>query len=263
MAIITLTTDWGLKDFYVGAFKGLIISNCPGATIIDISNEIPSFDILKASFVLKNSYNNFPKGTIHLVDINKWHERNTDLSFIAAEKNGSYFIGRDNGLFSLTFESFPETVVRITDDIEEDQHSLNIRDLYVKVIYHIFQGKSLDELGNKKSNWFEMKNMQPLTDKNVLIGSIIYIDSYGNAITNITRNLFNEVGKGRQYKIIFKREGYYDIDKISKNYHDIETGDRLALFNSSDYLEIAINEGNASSLIDLKYNETIRVEFFN
>ncbi|MDD5570743.1 MAG: SAM-dependent chlorinase/fluorinase [Bacteroidales bacterium] len=262
MAIITLTTDWGLKDFYVGAFKGLIISKCPGAIIVDISNEIPSFDILKASFVLKNSYGNFPKGTIHVVDINKWHERNKDFSFIAVLKNGSYFIGRDNGLFSLAFESLPETIVQIHADIEEDQYSLNIRDLYVKVISHIFRGKPLEELGNKKNNWFEMKNLQPLIDENVLIGSIIYVDSYGNAITNIARNLFNEVGKGRQYKIIFKREGYYDINKISKNYHDIETGDRLALFNSSDYLEIAINEGNASSLIDLKYNETIRIEFY-
>lgn len=262
MAIITLITDWGLKDFYVGAFKGLVLSNCPGATIIDISNEIPCFDILKASFVLKNSYSNFPKGTIHVVDINKWHERNKDFSFIVIKKNDDYFIGRDNGLFSLVFDSPPETIVQITADIKEGHYSLNIRDLYLKVICHIFQGKPIEELGNKKDNWFEMKNLQPLEDKDVLIGSVIYVDSYGNAITNITRSLFNEVGKGRQYKIIFKREGYYDINKISKNYHDIETGDRLALFNSSDYLEIAINEGNASSLIDLKYNETIRIEFY-
>ena len=263
MSIITLTTDWGLKDFYVGAFKGSILSNCPAVNIIDISNEIPAFDILKASFVLKNSYNNFPKGTIHVVDVNKWNDRNTNFSFIAIRFNDQYFIGRDNGLFSLAFDCKPDDIVEIPADIEEDQHSLNIKDIYVNVICHLSQGKPFEDIGVNKTEWFEMKNLQPVENGNILIGSIIYIDAYENAITNISRSLFNKVCNGRAYKIFFKRQGYYDIVRISKNYHEIEIGERLAIFNSSNYLELALNEGKAASLIGLQYNETVRIEFYD
>lgn len=263
MQIVTLTTDWGLKDFYVGAFKGAILSSCPDVTIIDITNEIPVFDILKASFVLKNSYNNFPKGTIHVVDVNKWNNRNREIFHIAVKFNDHYFIGRDNGLFSLVFDTKPQDVFEIPAVVDDRQYSLNIREVYVKAISELFKNKNIEKIGKKNDNWFEMKNIQPIINENSLLGTVIYIDSYDNVITNITRKLFNEVANGRKYKIFFKRQGYYDIEKISKSYHDVEIGERLAIFNSSDFLEIALNEGKAASLIGLTYNETVRVEFYN
>ena len=257
MPVITLTTDWGTTDFYAGAFKGILAEKCPDARVVDITHEIPAFDILRASFVLRNSYRAFPKGTIHLINVSKYDYQNPSQSPLVVEAEGYVFIGRDNGLFPITLTEKPQGIFRIR---ENENEGASVAVTLADAASRIARGQKPSELG-ESALWFERKVIQPVTDKDSIHGNVIYTDAYGNVITNITRGIFDEVGKGRSFVIYFKRPGYYDIDKISHHYSDVEPPERLALFNTAGFLEIALNEAKASSLMGLKINDSIIVQF--
>ena len=257
MAIITLTTDWGLKDHYAGAVKGTLLSLMPDITIVDITHNIPTFDIEPASFVIKNCYNNFPKGTIHIIGINT--EASIETPHIVALYDGHYFIGADNGIFSLIFQDKPEKIIELNITQDSDYFTFPTRDVFIKAAYLIITGEKFENLGYEKQTLNEMIQLKPVIEVNSIKGNVIYIDSYENVILNITENLFREVGKNRRFSISF-RSGY-EIDTISHAYKDVDAGEKLALFGSSGFLEIAINMGNASSLLGLKMKDSIRIDF--
>lgn len=257
MPVITLTTDWGTTDFYSGAFKGMLLEKCPDVQIVDITHEIPAFDILRASFVLRNSYRAFPKGTLHIVDVSKYDHQFPSQHPIVVESEGFFFIGRDNGLFPITLNSKPDGVFRIHPP---QSLSSSVAVMLAETASRIATGTVPAELGDRVE-WFERKVIQPVTDRDSIRGNVIYTDAYGNVITNITRGIFDEVGQGRPFVIYFKRPGYYDIDRISNHYSDVEPPERLALFNTAGFLEIALNEARASSLMGLKINDSIIVQF--
>ncbi len=257
MAIITLTTDWGLKDHYTGAVKGAILSLLPDVTIIDITHEIPTFDIEPASFVIKNCYNNFPKGTIHIIGINT--EASLETPHIAVLYDGHYFIGADNGFFSLIFKKKPEKIIELTITQDSDYFTFSTRDVFVKAACLIIKGSKLEDLGIEKNSLNEQFHLNPVIEANAIKGNVIYIDSYENVITNITEELFHEVCKGRTFSISF-RSGY-EINSFSHAYKDVDPGEKLALFGSSGHMEIAINLGNASSLLGLKMKDSVRIDF--
>ena len=257
MAIITLTTDWGLKDHYAGAVKGTLLSLMPDITIVDITHNIPTFDIEPASFVIKNCYNNFPKGTIHIIGINT--EASIETPHIVALYDGHYFIGADNGIFSLIFQDKPEKIIELNITQDSDYFTFPTRDVFIKAAYLIITGEKFENLGYEKQTLNEMIQLKPVIEVNSIKGNVIYIDSYENVILNITENLFSEVGKNRRFSISF-RSGY-EIDTISHAYKDVDAGEKLALFGSSGFLEIAINMGNASSLLGLKMKDSIRIDF--
>lgn len=256
MAIITLTTDWGLKDYYVGAVKGAILTQLPEARIVDITHEVPPFDILKASYILKNSYANFPKGSIHLIAVNS--QATTDIAYLIVKHNDHYFIGADNGIFSLMLAGKPEKIVEISVTAGRNNLIFPSKEVFAQAACHLARGGTMEVIGKPKLGWEERIHHQPVTEKNVIKGNVIYIDSYENVIINITERLFEDVGQGRAFRIIFKT---YFVDSICKSYNEVVHGERLALFNSTDNLELAINQGNAAGLLGLKINDMIRIEF--
>lgn len=256
MAIITLTTDWGLKDYYVGAVKGAILSQLPEARIIDITHEVPPFDILKASYILKNSYINFPKGSIHVIAVNS--QASADIAYLIVKYNDHYFIGADNGIFSLMLGGKPDKIVEISVKNDRSNHTFPSKDIFAQAACHLARGGTIEVIGTPKTNWEERIHHQPVTDKNIIKGNVIYIDSYENVITNINERLFDDIGQGRPFRIIFKT---YYIDTICKSYNEVVHGERLALFNSTDNLELAINQGNAAGLLGLKISDMVRIEF--
>ena len=256
MAIITLTTDLGLKDYYLSTVKGAILSDCPDAIIVDISHDINKYDILQASFVVKNSYISFPKGSIHIIGITPEPE----APHLAVSINDHYFIGADNGIFSLMFDKEPDMIVELQIRQDPEYLIFPTKDIFVKAACHIARGGELSVIGKKRDAFFEKTHFRAVIDEKVIKGSVIYVDSYQNAITNITETQFREVGKSRDFTIDFKQSDY-NINKISKSYSDVPDGEKLALFSSSGYLEIAINKGHASGLLGLKLNDTVRVEF--
>ncbi len=275
MPIITLTTDFGTKDHFVGAVKGAIYSELRDVKIVDISHQISPFSINEAAYVLKNAYQNFPDGTIHIIGVDS--EISNENKPIAIQLEKQFFICCDNGILSMiTNEINPEKQVEITIQ-ESNESKVAILDIFIKVACHIARGGMLEVIGKKIDDIKKLYEIQPLvnTEQNQIVGTIIYIDNFGNVISNITKNIFNTVGKGREFEIIARN---YNFTKVYKKYNEIvdfnipvdkrqDDGKRLAIFNSANYLEISLYRSNlntvggASSLLGLKYRDNITVRF--
>jgi len=258
MATITLLTDWGLKDHYIAMVKGKILSQLPGTIIVDVAHNIPPFNLNSASFVLKNSFVHFPQGTYHIVDI--FADATIEMPHVVAHYNGHYFVGADNGLFSLIFEKPPEKVIEIDMIQDTDTFTFPTFDIFIKVIKHIEEGKPLEEIGPNRKQLTQRIPLKPVTSDELIKGHVIYIDHYENVITNITRALFYNLGKKRSFNIFFGASRY-SVSKISQSYKDVPPGEILAFFNATGHLEISISSGNAAGLLGLRVDDSVRVEF--
>ncbi len=275
MSIITLTTDFGTKDHFVGAIKGTIYNELPNARIVDISHEISPFNITETAYILKNAYKSFPEGSIHIIGVDS--ELNEENKHIALKLDNHYFICPNNGVISLLANEIkPEKIVEINihDRIET---SFPVLDVFVKVACHIARGGKLEIIGKVISEYKKIVELQPKIsdDLTTLTGNIIYVDNYGNAISNISKKVFEEVRKGRTFEIMASK---YSFKEYQNKYSDIvdfslpfdqrqKEGNRLAIFNSANYLEIAIfrsnikTVGGASTLLGLNYRDTITIKF--
>lgn len=255
MAIITLTTDFGLKDHYVSAIKGAILSQLPTVTIVDISHKVEKYNLLDGSYILKESYPNFPKNTIHIIGINT--ELSTSGGYVLVKQNDHYFIGADNGIFSLLFEETPQNIREL--DIPDNQKlSFPVRDIFARAACQIAQGEDFNSIGKPKAELLQRIPFRATSMGDNIRGSFVYIDSYGNVTTNIDRRLFDQVGKNRPFIIELAR---HTIDRISKEYSEVPEGEVLAMYNASDFLEIAMRNGKAGSLLNLKINDSITIRF--
>lgn len=274
MSIITLTTDFGIKDHFVGAIKGTIYSELPDAKVVDISHNISPFNLYETAYILKNSYKSFPQGSIHIIGVDS--ELTPENKHIAIKIDGHYFICADNGLMSFLLSDYNyEKLVEINIH-DRIQSSFPVLDVFVKVACHIVRGGTLEVIGKPISTIKQLVGLKPTVsaDKSTIKGNIIYIDNYGNSISNITKKFFQEVGKGRDFQIL---GDHYDF-KLYNNYSDIvdfslekedrhEEGKKLAIFNSADYLEIALYRSNlqtnsgASTLLGLDFGKPITIKF--
>jgi len=257
MAIITLTTDLGSKDFYQAALKGSILTILPTANIVDITHDVPSFNISYAAFVLKNAYPYFPKGTVHLVGIDSVFSENT--KYVAMKFRDHYFVGADNGIFSLLFDEKPEELVEL--NIMQDLKYLHfpLVDIFVKAAIHLAKGGKLKDIGVPTENIEERMLLHPVIERDIIRGSVIYIDTFCNVITNITKDLFTKVQRNRDFTLYFRKSE--TITQLSWHYNEVPEGEKLCLFGISNHLEIAINKGKASGLLGLHLGDILRVEF--
>ncbi|MBT8385047.1 MAG: SAM-dependent chlorinase/fluorinase [Bacteroidia bacterium] len=276
MPLITLTTDFGTKDHFVGTIKGAIYTEFIDAKIVDISHQISPFNITETSYILKNAYRNFPKGSIHIVGVDS--ELSIENRQIAIELDGHFFICSDNGIISMiASEIKPDKMVEITIH-NTLASSFNVLDVFVKVACHIARGGTLDVIGKQIDSYKKLNEVNPLIndERNKISGCVIYIDNYGNVVSNITKKLFQEIGKGRAFEVIARN---YTFDKILEQYNEVvnfsippenrqDDGKKLAIFNSAGYLEISIYKSNlktvggASSLLGLQYRDSITVKFY-
>jgi len=257
MAIITLTTDLGDKDIYQAALKGSILKLLPAVNIVDITNNVSAFNIQQAAFILKNSFHYFPDNTVHLIGIDTVFNNNT--KYLAIKYKNHYFVGADNGIFSLMFNAEPDEMVEI--NIMQDLKFLHfpLADIFVKAACHLASGGKLEEIGEPIDNVEKKMNLQPVVEKNIIKGSVIYIDSFQNVITNITKEFFNSMQQGRRFILYFKRNE--TISDLSWHYSEVPEGEKLCLFGISDHLEIAINKGNASGLLGLHLGDSVILDF--
>jgi S-adenosylmethionine hydrolase len=257
MAIITLTTDLGDKDIYQAALKGSILKLLPAVNIVDITHSVAAFNVQQAAFILKNSFYYFPDETVHLIGIDTVY--NSDTRYLAVRYKKHYFVGSDNGIFSLMFDAEPDEIVEI--NIMQDLKFLHfpLADIFVKAACHLAKGGKLTEIGLPVTNIEKKMNLQPIVEKNVIKGSVIYIDAFQNVITNITKEFFNKVQQGRRFILYFKRNE--TINQLSWHYNEVPEGEKLCLFGISDHLEIAINKGNASGLLGLNLGDSVIIDF--
>jgi S-adenosylmethionine hydrolase len=274
MSIITLTTDYGLKDHFVGALKGKILSEYPEISIVDISHDIDPFNTVEASYIIGAAYASFPKGTVHIIGVDI--ELNKENNHIVMQWNDHYFIAADNGILSMLSQKIvPQKIVSINihDRLHEDATDL---DVFVKVGCHIAKGGLLNVIGKEIKTIKQVTDLQAVVsdDGKTLKGYVIYIDHFGNVVTNISKKQFLEVAKGRSYEIVLKTK---NIKTILPNYSAIASsdkyeiknyeGEKLALFNSAGFLEIAVfrsnpsKVGSANSLLGLNYRDIITIKF--
>ncbi len=275
MAIITLTTDFGEKDHFAGATKGAIYSELPDVKIVDISHSISPFDISEAAYIILNAYRSFPKGTIHIIGIDS--ELSPENKHIAVSLDDHYFICANNGIMSMICsEIAAEKIVEINihDKVET---SFPVLDVFVKVACHIARGGTLEVIGKVINTIKPIKNLAPFVndEQNQIIGCVIYIDNYGNVVTNIRKKFFDNVQKTRPYVVSARS---HKFSKIFNKYSDVvnfdleeserhDEGKGLVVFNSSGYLEIAVYKsncttvGSASTLMGLKPMDTVTVNF--
>lgn len=274
MSIITLTTDYGLKDHFVGALKGKILSEYSAAQIIDISHNVDHFNTVEASYVIGAAYASFPKGTVHIIGVDM--EANKENQHIVMHWNDHYFIAADNGILSILSQKIiPQKIgaINIHDRLPSDATDL---DVFVKVACHLAKGGLMNVIAKEINTIKSITNLQAILadDGNSLKGNVIYIDHFGNAVTNISKAYFIQVAKGRPYEIVLKTK---NIKTILPNYSTIANsdkypiksyeGEKLAIFNEAGFLEIAIFRsnpskfGSANSLLGLNYRDHIIIKF--
>lgn len=283
MSIITLTTDYGLKDHFVGALKGKIISDYPEAKIVDISHNIDPFNTLEASYIISAAYKSFPEGTVHIIGVDA--EMNKENQHLAIQWDNHYFICADNGILSmLTQKIVPQKIVSINIHNRFPVEATDI-DIFIKVACHLAKGGILNVIGKEINTLKQVTELVPViaNDNNSIKGYVIYIDHFGNVVTNITKQLFLEISKGRSYEIVLnekvKQNQKKNIRNIWPKYSDIATenkypvkyyeGAKLAIFNEAGFLEIAIfrsnpaTVGSANSLLGLNYRDVVSIVFTN
>lgn len=274
MSIITLTTDFGHKDYFVGALKGKILSEQKEAVIVDISHEIDLFNTLEASYCIEAAYSNFPKGTIHIIGVDS--ERVGDTQHIAMQWDDHYFICADNGILNtLIQKKIPQKIVAITihDRLNTDVSDM---DVFAAVACHISRGGLLNVIGKEIQSLKSVSVLTSTISDNLaeIKGQIVYIDSFGNCVTNISQKQFNDTIRNRKFEIIIKNK---KITRLHKSYSDFPVsdtkqlkdleGDFLALFNENGYLEIAIYKsnpktvGSAATLLGLHFRDSISIKF--
>ena len=275
MSIITLTTDFGHKDYFVSVTKAALLQETPNSIIIDISHDVSPFNHTEAAYILKNAYQNFPKGSIHIVGVDS--ELSPENNHIVMAYDGHYFIGANNGIFSLLLEENKyEKLIEINIH-NTVLSSFPVLDVFVKVAAHLTRNGSIDVVGRSFEGLKEMTGVRPVIHESgrQLIGSVIYIDNFGNVVTNIKKSLFTEVQKARSFTIYAQSVKFtsvydsyteaisFDIPKKDRE----EDGKKIALWNAAGHLELAIYKsnpskvGSANSLFGLDFRTPITVEF--
>ncbi len=248
MPLFTLTSDIGHQDFLVGAVKGQLLQSNKDFILVDITHHLSPFNYPQAAYVCRNAIKNFPPGTFHLILVNLFDEKPEHL--LLAEHNGQFIGCADNGLLTMILEEIPQKVVALALDKDQQKNTIYCTSVFAKAFNELNKGKKIEETGNAAIS-IQVKNpLRPMFGNDYIEGQIIFIDNFENVIVNITKEEFEEQRKGRSFKIVFKRDEV--IDKISETYAEVNEGEKLALFNSAGYLEIAINKGNAAGLLGLQ-----------
>ena len=272
MKVITLTTDMGLHDHYVASMKGRVLNDSPDCHVIDITHSVRPFDIAEAAFHIRSCYHEFPKGTVHVIGVDAEPIVNfggSDGSFPAImEYNGHYFVATDNGFFGAFLGvDVPEKMWRIGDILQKDKvFKFTTKNILLEAACKVLNGNAPDSFAESTTEYKRALTPIAVSEPNLIKGHVIHIDNYGNVITNIDRELFERKGKDVPFVIYLKRREYY-IDTISEAYNEVPQGEKVAIFNENNLLEVAINRGargssgGAAQLLGMNLNDIVRIEF--
>lgn len=255
--VITLTTDFGLQDYYVSAMKAVMLGIAPEARLVDVSHDIPSQDIMAGSWVLKNSAMLFPSGTVHTVVIDPGV--GTERHAVALKIEDQYFVGPDNGIFSLLTTDQSYTAVKLNKKEylrESRSNTFHGRDVFAPAAAHLSRGVTLEELGEPLDELISYRWMQPIADKDGLEGTIIHIDKFGNLITNISSELIDEVLTDKRVKIYV---GNVILNEINTTFGAVTEGEPVAYIGSAGMLEVGINQGDAQEMLGVQKGAQISI----
>ncbi|MBF0225793.1 MAG: SAM-dependent chlorinase/fluorinase [Desulfobacterales bacterium] len=265
MNIITLLTDFGLNDAYVGIMKGVILSINPYVQIIDISHSVTPQDITQSAYLISSAYKYFPQNTIHIVVVDPGV--GSQRQIIAAKINGHIFICSNNGILSLIMDKNDveiEEIICIDNDeyfLKPVSKTFHGRDIFAPIAAHLSKGIPLKKIGTafNQDKVVKLNIAKPfISTKNELIGQVVHIDHFGNLITNIdseTLRKFNKIPS--MFKILINSN---EINGIFDTYTDVEIGQPIALIGSSGFLEISVNSGKGSDYFNVKNGVNIKIQ---
>lgn len=248
--IVALLTDFGTKDHYAGTLKGVILGVCPDATLVDIGHDIPAHDVMAGALELAACYKYFPHGTIFLavVDPGVGSSRHG----IAADIGDYKFVAPDNGVLTAVFrDAPPKKVVELTERkyaLPTVSCTFEGRDRFAPAAGFLAKGVALVSLGKGLANYQSIELPRPAVNGAELSGEVIRVDRFGNLITNIDRRSFEQFAGTGSIAVVV---GGRDIPRVVATYADAPAGELCALFGSTDHLEVAINAGDAASILAL------------
>lgn len=274
MSVITFTSDYGLIDYRVSAVKGKILSLKEDIQIVDISHDIQAYDLLQTAYIVRNAYSFFPKGTVHIISVDSFFNKNRKSILYKAD--GHYFIAADNGVLSLIFfDQKPEAVYEITlNNRFDDEVTFTSTDIFVPVAVHLQNGGLPEVIGRKFKSPKQLSFPKPVFNESerMIIGEVMYVDNFGNVVSNISKSFFENCGIGSERFIIKFRN--LALSRIYNRYTELVGnwqkeheyhGKSAAIFNDAGLLELTIYKGNANSgaktLFGLKVGENIFIEF--
>ena len=274
MPVITLTSDYGLTDYRVAAIKGSILGMNEAISIADITHEIQAYNLLQTSYIVRNAIPYFPKGTVHLIAVDSFFSKHRRTVLYKA--NGQYFIAADNGVLNLIFsDQKPEGIYEITlNNRFDDVVNFPVTDIFVPAAVHLLNGGLPEVIGRKYKDPKQIKLLQPTMNKNekMIVGEAMYIDNFGNIVTNISRSFFDQ--QMVNYTSFRIRIRNITFNKIYKFYTDVVTdweneaqyhGKPVVIFNEADLMELSIYKGSktngAYSLYGANIGESVYIEF--
>lgn len=262
MGVITITTDFGTKDWFVSVMKAVILNINPEAKVIDITHDIPLGDIKAAAFVIKEAYKYFPQDTIHLVVVDPGV--GTERHPIVVKTSRYYFVGPDNGVFSyaLSQEKVEEIFVIQNNLLFFSSNSISNtfhgRDIFAPVAAHLSKGLEIHKIGSKLQDYKKINFPLPCVVDNTIMGEVIYCDKFGNVITNISKkDIPSDLLHNCSAVVQIKTKKI----KLHKTYQNVKIGNYLAYFGSSGYLEIARNGGSAQKCLKIYKPYKVIVKF--
>ncbi|MCZ2084020.1 MULTISPECIES: S-adenosyl-l-methionine hydroxide adenosyltransferase family protein [unclassified Kaistella] len=274
MAVITFTSDYGLIDHRVAAVKGAILNLKEEATIVDITHQIQAYNLLQTAYIVRNAYSYFPKGTVHIISVDSFYTKERKCILYKADDH--YFIAADNGVLSLIFYDInPEAVYEITfNNRFDDEVRFTSTDIFAPVAVHLQNGGLPEVIGRKFNTPKQLSFPRAVFNESekMLIGEIMYIDNFGNVVSNISRKNFEKSSVGFESFIVKFRN--LALSRIHNQYTDLVNdwqneqefhGKAAAVFNDAGLLELTIYKGNeesgARSLFGLQVGESIYVQF--
>ena len=274
MAVITFTSDYGLVDHRVAAVKGAILKLKEELTIVDITHQIQAYNLLQTAYVVRNAYSFFPKGTVHIISVDSFYTKERKCILYKADDH--YFIAADNGLLSLIFYDIkPEEVYEITfNNRFDDEVRFTSTDIFAPVAVHLQNGGLPEVIGRKFKDPKQLSFPRAVFNESekMLIGEIMYIDNFGNVVSNISKKNFEKSSVGFKSFIVKFRN--LALSRIHDQYTDLVNdwnkeqefhGKAAAVFNDAGLLELTIYKGNgesgAKTLFGLQVGESIYIEF--
>ena len=261
MKIIALLTDFGLSDNFVGVMKGVIYRINPEAKIVDLCHQIESHNIYQAAFLLKKSYPYFSEGTVFVVVVDPGVGGERKPIIVKTEKY--LFVAPDNGVLSFLVERDIKKIIHITNEeyfLKPVSRTFHGRDIFAAVAAHLSEGERIENFGPAIKDMERIELPEPGVEKNRLLGEIIYVDRFGNLITDINRDVFLQFIERKKFRIVI---GETRISKISSSYQEGKEGSPIAIFDSFDNLEISLYRSDASRSLNLNKGSKIYIEKSN
>jgi hypothetical protein len=258
--LITLTTDFGTTDHFAGTMKGVILSILPAAQIVDITHEVPAFEIPDGAFTIAQAYRYFPKQTIHVIVVDPGV--GSTRRPILAEMAGQFFISPDNGVLSIVFAHEKPKVRHITNQryfLHPVSRTFHGRDVFAPVAAHLASGVAPARFGKLIDDYLQLTFHRPTqTGKNAWTGSVLKVDRFGNLITNLHLNDFPNL-QTRPFRLLAGRQ---PITRLALTFTECSAGELFVVVGSSGHLEVATNQGSASKILGCGAGSTVELTIY-